>query len=668
MAIIGIDLGTTNSLVSIWRHGKAELIPNSLGTFLTPSVVSMDKDGTLWTGTVAREKMHTQPERSAASFKRQMGTAHDFRLGNHIFKAAQLSSLILKQLKLDAEAYLGEPVEEAVISVPAYFNDEQRFATKQAGQLAGLKVERLVNEPSAAALACRNQTGEDDSQFLVIDFGGGTLDVSVVECFEQIIEIQAVAGDNHLGGNDFDMLIAEYFCGQHGLDYESMTMSEQNLLLKKAEQCKRELTASQAAMMNYLYRENELGLFLTTADLVRICAPLFKRLEKVVFHALSDAGKTVEDIDQIVLVGGTCKMPAVQQYIGHFLHREPFLAGQPDEIIALGAGIYGGIKERRSDIKDIILTDICPFTLGIGIIDRNNGRDHIMSPIIERNSPLPTSKSGFYVTTRDLQTDIGILVFQGESMHCSENLFLGELNLTVPPAPNGQEGVVVRFTYDINGILDVEAENRHGDVVKKLIMNERIRMDSQELDEKMQELEQLKRPAREQAVNQLVFSRGERLYMELLGDDRQVILNLLNWFSGVLAAGSPAAIAAARKKTDDTFNYLESKLYGGVWWQTQYGTYSAFLPHLINGQSKKHTLPNAPPATRKNIRKNLTGFIRLIRRRLRRRRGFRRTRLLWLLPGNGQPPLRTRPLRLLPGNRRPSQISPCWWSRAWSRS
>ena len=545
-----------------------------------------------------------------------MGTAHDFRLGNHIFKAAQLSSLILKQLKLDAEAYLGEPVEEAVISVPAYFNDEQRFATKQAGQLAGLKVERLVNEPSAAALACRNQTGEDDSQFLVIDFGGGTLDVSVVECFEQIIEIQAVAGDNHLGGNDFDMLIAEYFCGQHGLDYESMTMSEQNLLLKKAEQCKRELTASQAAMMNYLYRENELGLFLTTADLVRICAPLFKRLEKVVFHALSDAGKTVEDIDQIVLVGGTCKMPAVQQYIGHFLHREPFLAGQPDEIIALGAGIYGGIKERRSDIKDIILTDICPFTLGIGIIDRNNGRDHIMSPIIERNSPLPTSKSGFYVTTRDLQTDIGILVFQGESMHCSENLFLGELNLTVPPAPNGQEGVVVRFTYDINGILDVEAENRHGDVVKKLIMNERIRMDSQELDEKMQELEQLKRPAREQAVNQLVFSRGERLYMELLGDDRQVILNLLNWFSGVLAAGSPAAIAAARK----------------------------------------------------NIRKNLTGFIRLIRRRLRRRRGFRRTRLLWLLPGNGQPPLRTRPLRLLPGNRRPSQISPCWWSRAWSRS
>ena len=272
--IAGIDLGTTNSLVSIWRHGKAELIPNSLGTFLTPSVVSMDKDGTLWTGTVAREKMHTQPERSAASFKRQMGTAHDFRLGNHIFKAAQLSSLILKQLKLDAEAYLGEPVEEAVISVPAYFNDEQRFATKQAGQLAGLKVERLVNEPSAAALACRNQTGEDDSQFLVIDFGGGTLDVSVVECFEQIIEIQAVAGDNHLGGNDFDMLIAEYFCGQHGLDYESMTMSEQNLLLKKAEQCKRELTASQAAMMNYLYRENELGLFLTTADLVRICAPL----------------------------------------------------------------------------------------------------------------------------------------------------------------------------------------------------------------------------------------------------------------------------------------------------------------------------------------------------------------------------------------------------------
>lgn len=564
MAIIGIDLGTTNSLAAVWKDGSVRLIPNSLGKYLTPSAVSADEDGTLWTGDVAKEKMHTQPQRSASSFKRQMGTPHRFDMGRQSFSSQELSAMILKSLKEDAEAFLGEPVEEAVISVPAYFNDEQRYATKEAGQLAGLKVERLVNEPSAAALACNRQSGGEDSQFLVIDFGGGTLDVSVVECFEQIIEIQAVSGDNRLGGNDFDMRIAEHFCAEHKLDFETLSPAEQNMLLKKAEQCKRELTASPAAMMNYVYKEEQLGLFLTLDQLVEISAPLFKRLEKVVRHALTDAGRTMEDIDQIVLVGGTCKMPAVQQYISHFLGRDPFLAGQPDEIVAMGAGIYAGIKERQTDIKDIILTDICPFTLGIGIIDRNNPKDQLLSPVIERNTTLPTSKCGYYVTTGDGQMQIRVLIFQGESMHCSENLFLGELNLTVPPAPSGHEGVRVRFTYDINGILDVEASNDHGDVVKKLIVNEHVRMDSQELEQRIAQLEQIKRPLRDQNSNQVIFSRGERLYMELLGNDRQTIVNLLNWYGNVVSSGSLAAIAAARKKAQETLDYLESKLYGGT--------------------------------------------------------------------------------------------------------
>ena len=564
MAIIGIDLGTTNSLAAVWKDGGVQLVPNSLGKYLTPSVVSADEDGTLWTGDVAKEKMHTQPQRSASSFKRQMGTSHCFDMGGQTFSAQELSAMILRSLKEDAEAFLGEPVEEAVISVPAYFNDEQRYATKEAGQLAGLKVERLVNEPSAAALACNRRSEGEDSQFLVIDFGGGTLDVSVVECFEQIIEIQAVSGDNRLGGNDFDMRIAEHFCAEHKLDFEALGPAEQNMLLKKAEQCKQELTTSPAAMMNYIYKEEQLGLFLTLEQLVEISAPLFKRLEKVVRHALTDAGRTMEDIDQIVLVGGTCKMPAVQQYISQFLDRDPFLAGQPDEIVAMGAGIYAGIKERQADIKDIILTDICPFTLGIGIIDRHNPKDQLLSPVIERNTTLPTSKSGYYVTTGDGQMQIRVLIYQGESMHCSENLFLGELNLTVPPAPSGHEGVRVRFTYDINGILDVEASNDHGDVVKKLIVNEHVRLDSQELEQRIAQLEQIKRPLRDQNSNQVIFSRGERLYMELLGNDRQTIVNLLNWYSNIVSSGSLAAIAAARKKAQETLDYLESKLYGGT--------------------------------------------------------------------------------------------------------
>lgn len=564
MAIIGIDLGTTNSLVSVWKDGRARLIPNSLGVNLTPSVVSEDEDGTLWVGAVAKEKTHTQPERSAASFKRKMGTSQTFHLGKSTFSASELSSLILKQLKEDAEAFLGEPVQEAVISVPAYFNDQQRFATKEAGQLAGLKVERLVNEPSAASLACRAISGDDDSQFLVIDFGGGTLDVSVVECFEQIIEIQAVSGDNRLGGNDFDMYIADYFCTQHNMTLEALSTGELNMLLKKAEQCKRELSSCTAAMMNFTYKGEELGLFLTLEKLVEISSPLFKRLEKVVRHALNDAEKTMEDIDQIVLVGGSCKMPAVQQYITQFLGQSPYLAGQPDEIVALGAGIYAGIKERQADIKDIILTDICPFTLGIGILDRNNYNDHLMSPIIERNTPLPTSKSGYYVTTQDNQTRVSVLIYQGESMHCSENLLLGELSLEVPAAPQGHEGVRVRFTYDINGILDVEADNGHGCTERKLILNEHIHMDSEELKQRIDELAQIKRPLREQEANQLIFSRGERLYMELHGDDRQTIMNLLNWFGAILSAKSPSAIAAARKKAEETLDYLENKLYGGL--------------------------------------------------------------------------------------------------------
>lgn len=564
MAIIGIDLGTTNSLASVWKDGAVCLIPNALGTFLTPSIVSVDTNDTLWTGAIAKEKMHTQPERSAASFKRQMGTSHEFTLGSHIFGAPQLSAAILKQLKADAEAYLGEAVEEAVISVPAYFNDEQRFATKQAGQLAGLKVERLVNEPSAAALACRFSSGKDDTRFLVIDFGGGTLDVSIVECFEQIIEIQAVSGDNHLGGNDLDECIADYFCRQHNLDLNALTPVERIMMLKKSEQCKQELTTSNAAIMNYTREGNEMGMFFTREQLVEAASPLFKRLEKVVFHALTDAGLTMEDIDQIVLVGGTCKMPVVQDYIEGFLEKEPFLAGQPDEIIALGAGIYAGIKERRSDIRDIILTDICPFTLGIGIIDRINPQDLIMSPLIERNSSLPTSKSGYFVTTQDNQTEILVRVFQGEAMHCSQNLSLGELKLTVPPSPKGHEGVEIRFTYDINGILEVEAENRQGCKTRQLILNEHIRMDSQELKEKMEELEQLKLPLMEQSANHLILARGERLYAELLGQDRQVILNLLNWFSGILDKGSPAAIGAARKKAEEVLDYLENKLRGST--------------------------------------------------------------------------------------------------------
>lgn len=559
MAIIGIDLGTTNSLAAVWKDGAPTLIPNALGTYLTPSIVYADEDSSVWTGAVAKEKRQTHPERGAASFKRHMGTDKIFQMGERRFSPQELSSLILKQLKQDAEAFLGVPVEEAIVSVPAYFNDEQRSATREAGLLAGLKVDRLVNEPSAAALACRMQTGEENSEFLVIDLGGGTLDVSVVECFEQIIEIQAVAGDNHLGGNDFDMCIADHFCREHQMLFEELKPEEQALLLKKAEQCKKALTSAAAAMIEFSRGEEKLGLFLTQAQLIEICAPLLVRLDQVIRRAMRDARKHISDIDQIVLVGGSCRMPAVQRYLTNILGREPFLAGNPDETVALGAGIYAGIKERKTEIRDVILTDICPFTLGVGVLGDRTPDDLLMSPVIERNSVLPVSKTGLYTTTRDLQSRITVQIFQGESMNCRENLYLGSLELAVPPALQGRETVLVRFTYDINGILQVEVQNRNGETAETIITGKRFRMSQEELDARIKELQKVKINQTEDTDAQLLIARGERLYTETTGRDRETIAALLQWFSGILKTGGPASIATARKKLKDTFDYIENQ-------------------------------------------------------------------------------------------------------------
>lgn len=559
MPVIGIDLGTTNSLVCIFKEGSACLIPNSLGTFLTPSAVALDSEKTVWTGAVAKEKAISDPEHTAVSFKRHMGTSYSFTLQGQTFCPEELSALILKQLKADAEQYLGEPVEEAVISVPAYFNDEQRSATREAGKLAGLKVERLINEPSAAALACRRASGDEDSRFLVIDFGGGTLDVSVVECFEQIIEIQAVAGDNRLGGDDFDHGIADYFCRQHGLSLISLPLSEQACLLKKAEQCKRRLTEAEAAVIEHERQGGKLGLILTRQLLVEICASIFSRLKETVERCLKDADCHIHDIDSIVLAGGSCKMPVVQRYIAHFLGKEPWLCSDPDEIVAIGAGIYAGIKARNQEVRDVVLTDICPFTLGVAVCNHEDPREPLMSPIIERNSPLPISKAGRYFTASNLQTMIKVEVYQGEAYRCSQNLFLGELKLPVPAAPAGVESVLIRFTYDINGILDVEVLNLHGDTARKVILNKRVHMTEEELKERMARLEALKQPAREAMENQLLISRAEALFARTTGSDRQTLAALIQWFSGILSQGSPAAMAAARKKMEETLAFFEGR-------------------------------------------------------------------------------------------------------------
>lgn len=562
MAIIGIDLGTTNSLVSVWKDGKSVLIPNSLGGFLTPSVVSVDEDGSILVGNVAKERLISHPERSAASFKRLMGTSRKQNLGGQQFSPEELSSFVLRRLKEDAQAYLGEPVTEAVISVPAYFNDNQRFATKAAARLAGLHAERLINEPSAAALASRLNNTEKDQSFLVFDFGGCTLDVSVVDCFDNVIEISAVAGDNHLGGNDFDQAIARYFCQENGLAFDLLPPVRQAALLKQAELCKQALTEQPQVLLFQEEQEQKHSLLLTRELLVRIAAPLFQRMNKVIARALSDSGRSIREIDEVLLVGGSCRMPVVRAYLSHILGIEPAELGSPDTIVAQGVGVYAGIKAQDGEIRDIMMTDVCPFTLGIASYnDEKDTRPH-MSPMIERNSVLPTSVEHSFYTLSDNQKAITVRVYQGEAYYTEANLKLGELEVEVPPAPRGQESVQVRFSYDINGILEVDVHNKTNGVHKsKVILGENTRLSEKELQKRLSELQKLKIHPMDREENRLVVARGERLFSEAGSELRERVGAYLAYFQRALDSQSPSLIHHAREQANRFFDSVERYLF-----------------------------------------------------------------------------------------------------------
>lgn len=559
MAVIGIDLGTTNSLAAVYRNGEAVLIPNALSELLTPSVVSVDEEGMIWTGAPARERQLLHPEDSASSFKRFMGTGRRFSLRDKSFSPQELSALILKRLKEEAELYLGEPVEEAVISVPAYFNDNQRKATRDAGILAGLKVERLINEPSAAALTVCQMKNVEEASYLVFDFGGGTLDVSVVDCFENVVEIASVSGDNHLGGDDFDLKIAESFCEKHGFVFDEMSASERIGLLKAAEKAKRELTQNSAALCQAEIGGEEYGMFLTNQELVSLGKDIFERIFEVVKRALKDSRRTMDEIDEVILAGGSSKMPVVALYLEEILEKKPVVVGSPDYIVALGAGYYAGIKERNGEIKDVLLTDICPFTLGTDIINSRDRSRPLMSPIIERNSVLPTSKCGYFMNAYDGQKNVKLGIYQGESYYCDENIKLGEINMEILPRPRGQVHLEVRFTYDINGILEVEVYDRLKEERSVTVLaGGNGRMSEEELNERLAEMKKLKtQPIGGERVR-LVMARGERLFKELTGSEREIAAMGLRRLNEALSTQNDQLINHVRKEISELFDKLEA--------------------------------------------------------------------------------------------------------------
>lgn len=558
MAIIGIDLGTTNSLAAVWRNGRSELIPNAAGEVLTPSVVSVDEDGSILVGRAARDRLISHPERTAARFKRHMGTSRTYPLGDRTFTPEDLSALVLRALREDAETYLGEPVEEAVVSVPAYFAEAQRAATKRAAALAGLKVERLVNEPSAAAVAGRIGQGEEDRVSLVFDLGGGTLDVSLVERFGDVVSVTAVSGDNRLGGADFDLAIARGFCEDCGLEFEDLPPRRRELLLRQAETCKMALTNQELVIMSVDDGTVSAALTLSNEWLIRKCGALFRRMTAPIRRVFLDGGVSPRELDDLIMVGGSSHMPAVRRYIARALQKEPAGDGSPDTAVALGAGVCAGMKARAEDLRELVVTDVCPFTLGVARYNESEpGRD-LMSPIIERNSVLPSSKMGVYYTVRDGQDKVDVRIYQGENRYCGDNALLGELRLPVPPAPRGQQSVRIRFTYDINGLLEVEAVNEAGQAERLVLQNQD--MTPEEAERRLRELSRLKLHPREQEACRAMVARGERLYAVTVGELRERVGALLDWYQRVLSTQEALKIAKATKRLDRFFDQAEAYL------------------------------------------------------------------------------------------------------------
>lgn len=454
MTILGVDLGTTNSLAVVYKEGKPIRIPNAYGEFVTASAVSI-LDGKIVVGKLAKERLITHPECSASLFKRNMGSDVTYTFDKKEYDSATLSSFVVKQLIEDAQNYLHEEISEVVISVPAYFNARQRQDTKRIGELLGIKVERLINEPSAVAIACHMD--DEYETFVVFDFGGGTLDVSVVDCFENVISINAISGNNHLGGTDFDRAMAEYFCLKNGLDYNTLDSSFQQSILRTCEQAKIKLSTQNVVEVSLVHLNKNYNCIFDENVLFNITHSLLESCKNVIGKAVKDSGFSASELDSLILVGGSSKMPVLQHYLSDALNIPVLKEEHMDSLVVLGLGKYIGIKQRDENIKDVVVTDICPFSLSTSTYNEQNPDLELSTVLIPKNSVLPTSKKMTLRTVHKGQTKVNISVFQGQAMYAKENLFLGQAFIHVPRNMHDYESFDLIYSYDINSMLYVEA-------------------------------------------------------------------------------------------------------------------------------------------------------------------------------------------------------------------
>lgn len=566
--IIGIDLGTTNSAVAYLAADGPKLIVNAVGNVLTPSVVGIGEDGCLLIGEGARELQVIHPERCASLFKRHMGSDRTTRLCDRSFTPEELSSLILGSLRSDAENLFQTEVRRAVISVPAYFNDRQRKATMVAGRIAGLTVERIINEPTAAAIAHGFHESKFDKTLLIFDLGGGTFDVSVVEIFEGTLEVRASCGENFLGGEDFTRTIAARLLEARGIQFEraeALSPAMVSRLIQQSELAKRRLSREDSAVVRIPESDGGLRDDSPTVEILREqyerwIEPTLARIEMPLRRVLGDAKLDRNGIDEIILVGGATRTPIVVERLEKQFGKPIVRRLNPDEVVALGAAVQGGLIGKNQAADDMVVTDVAPFTLGVEIAKRLGGavQPGYFLPVIHRNTTIPVSRMEQVATVFPNQTSVTVKIFQGESRRVEDNLCLGEFQLPgIPQGPLGQ-CVDLRFTYDLNGILEVEATiSATGRKVSHIVTKNARGLSAEEIRNAVAEMSMLKLHPREEAAHRLLLRRAERLYRELPMIEREQLSMLLDGFESALKSGDKSAIAGMRESLIEFLGSIE---------------------------------------------------------------------------------------------------------------
>lgn len=599
--VIGIDLGTTNSCVSVLEGGDPVVIPNAEGNRTTPSVVGFAKNGERLVGETAKRQAITNPDRTIASIKRHMGTDHRVEIDGKSYTPQDISAMILSKLKADAEAYLGEKVTEAVITVPAYFTDSQKQATKDAGKIAGLDVKRIINEPTAASLAYGLDKDVQHHKILVYDLGGGTFDVSVLELGDGVFEVLATNGNNRLGGDDFDEIlinfIADSFAKENGVDLRKDRMALQRLK-EAAEKAKKELSSSQTTNVNLPFitvnadGPLHLNMDITRAKFDQLTSALVEKTIEPMRKAMADAGVTTSDLDKVILVGGSTRIPAVQDAVKKITGKDPFKGINPDECVAVGAAVQAGVL--TGEVKDVLLLDVTPLSLSIETLGG------VATRLIERNTTIPTKKSQIFSTAADNQSAVDIHVMQGEREMAAGNITLGRFQLSgIPPAPRGIPQIEVTFDIDANGIVNVSAKDLGTGKEQRITITSSTKLSDDEIKQKIKEAEQFAEEDKKRKEEVDTRNHAESLIYDtekslkeieanLSEDEKSKIETAKNDLSQALENGSVEEIKSKTEALTEQFHTISAKMYQ----QAQGASGGGFDPNNMGGSDSGNTAGN----------------------------------------------------------------------------